>query len=110
MERYGRGSWAVVTGATDGIGKAIAMDLASRGFNIVLISRTLSKLNSVAEEIQAIQFEGKNTQTRVIANDFSKDFTAKVFEDMYRDKMADLDISILANNVGMFGNSPACFA
>lgn len=38
--RYGKDSWAVVTGATDGIGKAAAAYLANEGFNVVLISRT----------------------------------------------------------------------
>ncbi len=53
-ERYGpKGSWAVVTGSTDGIGKAFAMELASRGFNIVLISRNIDKLNATAKEVQA---------------------------------------------------------
>ncbi len=33
------GEWAVVTGSTDGIGKAYAMALAKKGLNIVLISR-----------------------------------------------------------------------
>ena len=49
--RYGENSWAVVTGSTDGIGKAAAMHLAKEGFNIVLISRTLSKLEAVAKEV-----------------------------------------------------------
>lgn len=45
LERYGpKGSWAVVTGSTDGIGKALALELASRGFNLVLISRSMEKL------------------------------------------------------------------
>ena len=38
------GDWAVVTGATDGIGKGFVEELASRGMNIVLVSRTQSKL------------------------------------------------------------------
>ena len=42
--RYGENSWAVITGGSDGIGRAAAMYLAREGFNIVLISRTLSKL------------------------------------------------------------------
>eukprot|EP00952_Eustigmatos_sp_NYUAD-ZCMA_P012792 51205-Eustigmatos_ZCMA.PRE.1 len=45
------GSWAVITGATDGIGKAYAMDLAMKGMNIMLISRTESKLKAVEHEI-----------------------------------------------------------
>ena len=41
------GDWAVVTGATDGIGKGFAKELASKGLNIVLVSRTLSKLQVI---------------------------------------------------------------
>lgn len=41
----------VVTGCTDGIGKEYAKELAKRGINIVLISRTESKLVAVANEI-----------------------------------------------------------
>ena len=50
-ERYGENSWAVVTGSTDGIGKACAKHLARQGFNIVLISRNLQKLNNTAKEL-----------------------------------------------------------
>jgi len=42
---------SVVTGATDGIGKEYARQLAALGINIVLISRTESKLQTVAKEI-----------------------------------------------------------
>jgi 17beta-estradiol 17-dehydrogenase / very-long-chain 3-oxoacyl-CoA reductase len=51
VERYGKGSWAVVTGCTDGIGKAFALELASRGFNLVLISRNIDKLNGTSKEV-----------------------------------------------------------
>jgi hypothetical protein len=50
-KKYGK--WAVVTGATDGVGKAYAFELARRGMNIILISRTESKLRNVAKEIEA---------------------------------------------------------
>ncbi|KAG8550504.1 hypothetical protein GDO81_024737 [Engystomops pustulosus] len=46
------GKWAVVTGATDGIGKAYAEELARRGMCIVLISRTQEKLDEVAQAIR----------------------------------------------------------
>ncbi|KAM5263256.1 inactive hydroxysteroid dehydrogenase-like protein 1 isoform 1-T1 [Ctenodactylus gundi] len=42
IKQYGQ--WAVVSGATDGIGKAYAEELASRGLNIILISRNEDKL------------------------------------------------------------------
>jgi short-subunit dehydrogenase len=50
-ERYGADSWAVITGSTDGIGKACAKHLARQGFNIVLIARNLEKLNATAKEL-----------------------------------------------------------
>ncbi|CAH8632136.1 unnamed protein product [Schistosoma rodhaini] len=45
------GEWAIVTGATDGIGKVYAEELASDGLNIMLISRNEEKLLKVANEI-----------------------------------------------------------
>ena len=46
------GQYALVTGATDGIGKAIAHELANKGLSIVLISRSPDKLAAVAEELR----------------------------------------------------------
>ena len=48
-ERYG--PWAIVTGATDGIGKEYARELARLGVNIILMSRSIEKLTKVAQEI-----------------------------------------------------------
>lgn len=41
----------VITGATDGIGKEFAIQLAKAGFNILLVSRSPEKLGAVAAEI-----------------------------------------------------------
>ena len=43
--------FTVVTGASDGIGKAYCHELAKQGLNIVLMSRTKAKLDAVAEEL-----------------------------------------------------------
>ena len=43
LSRYGK-SWAVVTGSTSGIGYEFALQLAKKGFNIILVSRSESKL------------------------------------------------------------------
>jgi len=53
------GEWAIVTGATDGIGRAYAEELAALGLNVVLISRSLYKLKDVAADI------GKHKQTNI---------------------------------------------
>ena len=46
------GEWCVVTGATDGIGLAYANALAKKKFNVVLVSRTQSKLDDCKKEIE----------------------------------------------------------
>jgi NADPH:quinone reductase-like Zn-dependent oxidoreductase len=51
QERYGDGSWVVVTGGTSGIGSAFALAFASRGFNIVIIARNNDKIVKITEEI-----------------------------------------------------------
>lgn len=43
--------FTVVTGATEGVGKAFAEELARRGMNIVLVDGDLEKLNEVSAEI-----------------------------------------------------------
>ena len=61
------GSWAIVTGCTDGIGKAYADQLAKRGLNIVLISRSLEKLQK-----QKIEIENKyKIKTLILTADFT---------------------------------------
>ena len=47
LGRYGKDSWAVVTGASDGIGEALCYQLARSGLNIVLVSRSEDKLKKV---------------------------------------------------------------
>eukprot|EP00758_Cryptobia_borreli_P012772 Tbor_TRINITY_DN5773_c4_g1::TRINITY_DN5773_c4_g1_i1::g.20532::m.20532/K10251/HSD17B12, KAR, IFA38; 17beta-estradiol 17-dehydrogenase / very-long-chain 3-oxoacyl-CoA reductase len=103
-EKYSKaGDWVVITGASDGIGLAIATDFAKRKMNIILISRTKSKLAKVASEIQDLY----NIKTHIIAFDFS---TA---DDAAYDKLeVDLsvfNIAILVNNVGINYNYPQDF-
>ncbi len=39
--------YIVVTGASDGIGKGISLELSSKGYDLILISRDIEKLNEV---------------------------------------------------------------
>lgn len=96
------GEWAVVTGATNGIGKAYAHELARRGLNIVLISRSLEKLNATAKEIE--QQQGK--KTKIVQADFTSG------PDIYgpiEAALKDLNIGILVNNVGMTYDVLPCY-
>ena len=86
----------MVTGATDGIGKAYALGLAKKGLNVVLISRTQSKLEEVKKEIQT-KYSG--IEVKVIACDYSQ-FDAAA-QKKVQTALNDLDIGVLINNVGM---------
>lgn len=50
--RATKNSYAIVTGSSDGIGLEYARQLAKRGFNLLLISRTESKLRKLQEELR----------------------------------------------------------
>ncbi|RAL58971.1 hypothetical protein DID88_009262 [Monilinia fructigena] len=107
LRTYGKkGTWAVVTGASDGLGKEYAIQLAQKGFNIVLISRTESKLQTLASEIQT-KYAGSNIQTKILAMDFS----ANRDEDYAKLKalVDGLDVGILVNNVGQSHRIPVPF-
>ena len=48
------GKVAIITGSSRGIGKAIALNLASKGVNIVLNGRDQERLNKTKEEVEKI--------------------------------------------------------
>lgn len=91
----------MVTGATDGIGKACAMELARMGLKMVLISRTQEKLDQVAKEIN----EAHNVETRTICFDFSASSGYEKIED----EIHSMNIAVLVNNVGMVFGYPEYF-
>jgi len=97
------GEWAVITGSTDGIGKAYAFELAKRGLNVVLISRTKQKLEEVAKEIQR---KNPTTEVKTIPIDFTQNNT---IYSTIRDEIRGLDIGVLINNVGMSYEYPETF-
>ena len=53
LKRFGarKGAWAVVTGATDGIGKEFSYQLAKNGFNVLLVARNPQSLLETAVDI-----------------------------------------------------------
>ncbi|KAL0357826.1 UNVERIFIED_CONTAM: Very-long-chain 3-oxoacyl-CoA reductase-like protein [Sesamum calycinum] len=91
------GSWALVTGSTDGIGRAFAFKLAEKGLNLVLVSRNLDKLNRVSSEIQETYPE---VEIKVFELDFAGDDVVSRVCGM-KEAIKGLDVGILINNVGV---------
>ncbi|XP_061586015.1 17-beta-hydroxysteroid dehydrogenase type 3 [Cololabis saira] len=87
------GDWAVVTGSSEGIGRAYAFALAEQGMNVVIMSRTKAVLDQVAEEISGTT--GQCVKT--IATDFTNE---NVFSEI-QEQLKDLNIGVLVNNVGI---------
>ena len=98
IENYKYG-WVVITGASDGIGKAIAMNLAKRGFKLVLIARNKEKLEDVTKEISNAT---SNSSIKYIVADFS--YSHRNPELFYTSLMKEIsvyDVSVLINNIGV---------
>uniref|UniRef100_A0A5B7BLL0 Putative very-long-chain 3-oxoacyl-CoA reductase 1 n=1 Tax=Davidia involucrata TaxID=16924 RepID=A0A5B7BLL0_DAVIN len=94
LKKYG--SWALVTGPTDGIGKGFAFQFARKGLNLVLVGRNPDKLKEVSESIRAKY--GK-TQIKTVVVDFSGDLSQGV--ERIREAIEGLDVGVLINNVGV---------
>ena len=70
------GGWAVVTGATAGIGKSFAHQLARDGMYVVLVARSEDAIQDTAEELRT-QYA---VQTRVLALDLSHPMAAETVD------------------------------
>ena len=91
-------SWALVTGATVGIGESFTRLLAHNGYNIVLVARDLPRLQERAKTLESTF----GIATTVIQADLATDAGCKTIEDF----IANNQIDVLINNAG-FGINKA---
>lgn len=91
------GPWAVITGASDGIGRAIADQAAAEGLNVALAARSEGKLRELAAELQRTG----GVETRVIAVDLGKPAGATTIFDAVAD--LDVGLAVLAAGFGTIG-------
>ncbi len=86
------GPWALVTGASSGIGKEFARQIATAGINVVLVARRESLLDEVGQGL-AKDF---NVQYRTVVADLSQEG----FLDKLAEATNDLDIGLVVSNAG----------
>src|SRR5271166_6242910 len=86
------GPWALVTGASSGIGKEFARQIAASGINVVLVARRESLLDEVGQGL-AKDF---NVQYRTVVADLSQEG----FLDKLAEATDDLDIGLVVSNAG----------
>src|SRR2546423_990441 len=89
-QRYGE--WALITGASAGIGAEFARALAREGMSCAVTARREDRLQALAQELE----QKHRVNTRVIAADLA----AADGVDRLLQGVADLEISMLVNNAG----------
>lgn len=88
-------SWALVTGASDGIGLALCHELATHGFNVVLHSRNEAKLKRCREELEAAHRQRNFRIVAVDASNFGSADMARIVA-----TVSDIHLTMVVNNVG----------
>ena len=86
------GPWALVTGASSGIGKEFARQIAASGINVVLVARRENLLDEVGQGLA----NGFNVQYRNVVADLSQEG----FLDKLAEATNDLDIGLVVSNAG----------
>lgn len=90
-----KGAWALVTGASSGLGVDFAKELAKRGANVVIAARRLERLHSVRDEIIAAH----GVKVAVVTVDLAApDAAQKLYDEI---SQRDIEIDILVNNAGL---------
>jgi uncharacterized protein len=89
-----QGKWALITGASSGIGAALARELASRGSKLILTARRRDRLDALAAELAA-----KNVETRIVVADLMDPAAPQRIFDATEG--AGLVVDVLVNNAGL---------
>src|SRR5690554_7285583 len=99
MRKVYRGKYVIVTGASLGLGKAIAENLASKGFNLILLSLPGENLPHCCDEL-SIHY---GIETLFYETDLRDEDNIRSFADWALSQ--NVEISGLVNNAGIGGSS-----
>lgn len=88
--RYG--DWALVTGASSGLGEQFARQLAAQGMNVALLARRRERLDALGQEL--------STEYGIQCRSLVVDLNAEDFLSSLIEQTADLEIGMLINNAG----------
>ena len=89
------GEWAIVTGASSGIGLELATQLATAGFNLIINARNQERLLTVEQQLKSHNIEVKS----IVADLSDKEGVEKIIQ-----AAQGLKVGLLINNAG-YGNS-----
>lgn len=93
------GPWAVVTGATDGIGLAVSAQLALRGMHLILVGRNSGKLHTAADHVLRRCGGAGETEVRTVVWDLAEEHSGGGAERL-REAMKGADVGVLVNCAG----------
>lgn len=90
LQRYG--GWALITGASSGIGEALARRIAADGIDLVVAARRIDRLEALAAELRA----ANGVEVRTVQVDLSADDGV----DLLDKAVADIDLGLVVANAG----------
>jgi 17beta-estradiol 17-dehydrogenase / very-long-chain 3-oxoacyl-CoA reductase len=93
-------AWALVTGASDGIGLGFVQELSSQRFNVILHGRNEEKLKRT---IATLKTQHPEHEFKLFIHDAEKELTQEILSHLV-DSLKDIHLTVLINNVGGSGS------
>jgi len=92
LNKENYGEWALITGASSGVGREMAKEIANKGINVILVARRETLLQALAKEIE----ETNKVKTKIIVVDFADETSVEqiILE------CVSYEIGLLINSVG----------